>query len=133
MIIKLNRKVGAATAQIEIEEKDNKDALALMCFFSEPDYCFLCKGTNLKWESNKAQTDQGTFTYIKRRCLNPACKATSTMGEYKTGGFFWKPFECIKNKRKSDSVDCPVMRGSHVLLIHYPCQVDKHGRIILNK
>jgi len=93
MEIKVNKQIGGATVQFGIDEKDDDVALSLVAFLTEPDFCFLCKETKLKWEVNKAKTDTGNFTYIKRRCLNPNCRATSTMGKYKDGGYFWKNWE----------------------------------------
>lgn len=99
MEIQVKKTLGNSEMTFTIEEKDTKDALALASFFTQPDYCGLCKSRNgdtrysVVWDSNKAQTDDGTFTYIKRKCLNPNCLATSTMGEYKGGGYFWKKWE----------------------------------------
>src|SRR3990167_6008544 len=101
MNIKINKKIGLNTMQIEIDEKNDKEALAKALVYVQPDYCGLCKGQNVIWDSNKAKDKKsgGTFTYIKRKCLNKDCLATSTLGEYKDGGYFWKPFE-IYNKEE---------------------------------
>ena len=96
MEIKVQKKIGNDTVNFTIEEKDNKDGLALMCFLTTKDYCNLdgFKESPVFWESNKANTDSGTFTYIKRKCFSKDGKiATSTMGEYKEGGYFWKSWE----------------------------------------
>lgn len=104
-MLKINKKVGNNTVEVEIDEKSPKEEIAKMCFWLTPDYCFLCKGSNIIWETNKAKTTDGTFTYVKRKCVNPECIAknggtcaTSTMGEYKEGGFFWKNWEVFKGK-----------------------------------
>jgi hypothetical protein len=97
-MLKINKKIGLNTVEIEIDEKTPKDEIAKMCFWLTPDYCFLCKGQNIVWETNTAKTADGSFTYIKRKCINPACKASSTMGEYKAGGYFWKNWEIYKPK-----------------------------------
>ncbi|MCK9370639.1 hypothetical protein M0R04_12075 [Candidatus Dojkabacteria bacterium] len=77
--------------EVEIDERDDKEALAKATVFMQKDVCGLCKSDDITWESNKGQNEKGSFTYIKRRCNK--CNATSTLGSYKTGGFFWKAFE----------------------------------------
>jgi hypothetical protein len=111
-MLTINKKIGANTVQVVIDEKKPKDELAKMCFWLTPDYCFLCKGQNIVFEANNAKTADGTFTYIKRKCINPECIqknggtcATSTMGEYKDGGFFWKQWEVFKGKSQVDEDD----------------------------
>lgn len=110
MNIKINKKIGDNAIQIEIDEKDNKEAIAQMTFWATRDICLhegddgkRCYSNNIIWESNKAKTNDGTFTYIKRRCLT--CGATSTMGEYKEGGYFWKPWEIYKSKDQVSESD----------------------------
>jgi len=85
---------------LEIEEAKDKDAIAKAVPFLTPDICLWkgpnndqtpCYGDRILWETNPANTDEGQFMYIKRRCLK--CRATSTMGEYKMGGYFWKNWE----------------------------------------
>lgn len=108
MEIKVQKKLGNSMLEVSIEEKNDKDAIAKALIFTQPDYCPLCKGTNIVWDSNKANTAEGTFTYIKRRCLN--CKATSTLGEYKAGGYFWKPWEIYEKKEtKKDNQEIPIV------------------------
>lgn len=110
-MIKVHKKVGNNTVEVEIDEKDPKEEMARMAFWLTPDYCFLCKGSNIVWESNKAKTENGTFTYIKRKCINPECikqnggVASSTMGEYKEGGYFWKNWEVYKGNGKVSEED----------------------------
>ncbi len=96
MDIKVKKQLQNSMLEINIEEKEDKEALAKALVFTQPDYCPLCKGKNIAWEANKVNTDDGTFTYIKRKCLNKDCLASSTLGEYKSGGFFWKPWEIYK-------------------------------------
>lgn len=84
--------------------------MARMTFWTTEDICLykkqdgkFCYSQRIVWESNKAKTDDGTFTYIKRRCL--ACGATSTMGEYKEGGFYWKGWEIYKKSNQTSDED----------------------------
>jgi len=97
MQIKINRDMGGnASMEIECEGKDEKEAIAKALFFTQPDVCGKCKGTDIVWGSNKAKTDEGMFTYIKRKCTK--CGAESTAGEYKEGGLFWKSWEIYQPK-----------------------------------
>lgn len=80
----------------ESTQKTEKEAIAKATFFTQPDYCGLCKGNNIVWNSNKAATKDGSgvFNYIKRKCSK--CGAESTAGKYKDGGLFWKAWEIYK-------------------------------------
>jgi len=93
MIIRIDKKIGVNTMVIEIDEKDEKDALARATFYLQPDYCSNFSKTNIVWNSNRAksQKDGKEYTYIKRKCLS--CGAESVAGEYVSGGLFWKKFE----------------------------------------
>ena len=95
MEIKVKRNFPHSHSQMEInvEEKDPKEALAMATVFTEPDKCLNCGNTEgIIWQANKAKSDKGGyFTYVKRIC--PKCKASSSLGEYVTGGFFWKNWE----------------------------------------
>ena len=95
MNIKINKTIGSGTVQFEFEEEDTKKSIGLVSVLTSPDYCGNCKKTNIIYDQNLAQTDEGAFLYIKRRCLS--CTATSTLGEYKQKmGFFWKKWEIYK-------------------------------------
>lgn len=99
MQIKITKSFGPNTnLEIEVEDKKDRDAIAKALFFTEPDQCGLCGGDDIVWRSNKAQEKDGNgmFTYIKRYCLKPGCRAQSTAGEYKDGGFFWKAWEIYR-------------------------------------
>lgn len=93
MKILIKRKVNNAVMEVEIEEKQDKDALRKAMFFTAPDYCFECKSEKIVWSANEAKSkkDGAMYTYIKRRCTS--CGAQSTAGDYKDGGMFWKRFE----------------------------------------
>lgn len=94
MNIKIQKQIQNTKLDIEIEDRSDKEALAKALFFAAPDKCGLCEGQNVYWNANKSKDDKGqSFTYIKRVCANPNCQAASTMGEYQTGGFFWKKWE----------------------------------------
>lgn len=112
MEISIKRKFQGGVMDVKIDEKEDKEAIAKATFFMKPDYCGKCKKTNIIWESNKAKTDDGTFTYIKRKCLN--CGATSTAGEYKEGGFFWKNWEIYEGNKKGPKDDVGDVDGIDV-------------------
>lgn len=105
MKIIVKKQLQKAMLEVEIEEKSEKEAIAKALFFAQPDYCGLCKGQNIIWDYNKATTEDGTFTYIRRRCL--ACKGVSTAGEYKTGGLFWKAWEIYQPKQQPQNQQNP--------------------------
>ena len=96
MKITVKKNLGNAILEVICEGKDEKETIARATFFTQPDYCGLCKGTNIVWASNKAKTKDGMFTYIKRKCLK--CGAESTAGEYKEGGLFWKEWDIYKRE-----------------------------------
>jgi len=96
MKIIVKKQLGNAILEVECEGKNEKEALAKATFFTQKDICGKCKGTNVVWTSNKAKTEDGMFTYIKRKCLS--CGAESTAGEYKEGGLFWKEWAIFQPK-----------------------------------
>lgn len=95
MQITIQKQIGKANLTFVVEEDKTIDALVRASTFTTiPDKCGKCKGVDVTLEANKADK----FTYIKVKCLNTQCRATSTMGSYQDGtGHFWKPFE-IYNK-----------------------------------
>jgi len=94
MKILIAKRLGNSTMSVEIEERQDKEAMLKAAFFLTPDVCGLCDGINVIWEGRRAKTDNGMFTYISRRCLK--CAAQSTAGEYKDGGYFWKKWEIYR-------------------------------------
>jgi len=93
MKIKLIKTIGDSKLEIETEEKDIKIALANVLLLTQKDKCSKCGSEEIEFHTNKATTEDGTFIYVKRKCMNKTCNASSTMGEYKGGGFFWKEWE----------------------------------------
>lgn len=94
MIAKGNLKIGQSAFQFEVEEKDDKEALLKVIALASPrTNCNLCDTHGLETkhlEARKVTTEKGTFVYISVVCK---CGAKSTLGEYKTGGYFWKEYE----------------------------------------
>ena len=89
------QKMGNTSLEVTINEKEEKEALAKALIFTQPDVCGLCKKENIVWKANKVNIkEKDTHTYIKRRCLS--CGAVSVLGEFKTGGYFWKKWTKYK-------------------------------------
>jgi len=105
MIIKIKKNFGNTQVELEVLAEKEKDALARALFYAESDVCLyknnekICGSRLIVWQANKAKTDDGIYTYIKRRCL--ACGATSMAGEYKEGGYYWKKWEKYDGGDKS--------------------------------
>lgn len=91
MKIEVTKQFNTSAMKITIEDSDMKKCLQKALVYTQPDVCGLCKSTEIRWDTNKAQTDDGEFIYVKRICRK--CGATSTMGDYKGGGNFWKQWE----------------------------------------
>lgn len=110
MVIKINKKIGDATVQFEVDERDDNKAFAMLAFLTEPDYCWL-KGfeeSPIKWNVRKAKGEKGEFTFVERKARSVDGKwATSSMGEYKDGGYFWKKWEVYEPTQKSQEDEIP--------------------------
>jgi len=90
-MIKIKKKYLDTELEVVVEGRDLKEALLKATVFTIKDYCALCDSEEIALDGNK--TGEG-HTYIKRKCLNPECKATSTLGTYKDGsGYFWNKWE----------------------------------------
>lgn len=96
MKINVTKKFPNADMTIQIEDSDDKKSLAKALIFTQPDQCFLCKNTDIRWDSNTAQTDEGSFIYVKRICRK--CGAQSNLSSYKAGGYFWNKWEVYTPK-----------------------------------
>jgi len=94
MKITINKQIGKSKLVFETEGNKAIDALvAATAFTTMPDRCTKCGGDDVVLDSNKADN----YTFIKVRCQNSSCRATSTMGTYKDqSGHFWKDFEIFQ-------------------------------------
>lgn len=94
-----NLTLGSSSFQFEVEEKDDKETLLKAIGLATPRlYCNVCKASGADTKAlnaRKSKTDDGEFTYISVRCQ---CGASSTLGSYKSGGYFWKEFEAYEVK-----------------------------------
>ena len=90
--ISVNKKIGKSNFTFWVDDEDFREALAEASFYAgTPDKCGLCGEDNVTLDSNRTQEG---YLYVKVRCLNPDCKAASTLGVYKDNkGGFWKQFE----------------------------------------
>ena len=73
---------------LEIEERDERLMLHKAIALTNPrTFCNVCKATEgFKLGSHKS--GEYVFTYVECKC-----GAKSNLGEYKSGGYFWKEFE----------------------------------------
>jgi len=87
-------KVGGVVYEFEADEKDELDSLNKVITLANPrHYCNICKDDGLDnkyFMTNKSTTEKGTFTFVSIKCK---CGAKSALGQYKTGGYFWKDYE----------------------------------------
>lgn len=98
MEIKVQKQLGRSALIVNIDDKNDKEALAKALAFTQPDICGLCKKENIVWDAYKVNgKESDTYTYIKRKCLS--CGAVSALGEYKTGGYFWNKWEIYKKDK----------------------------------
>lgn len=89
MQIKIKRKIGDSELEFSIDEKEDISALVkASSITSIPNRCSLCLSDQIHLSSNR--TKEG-FIFIKIIC--DKCFAQSNMGQYKTGGIFWKKFD----------------------------------------
>lgn len=118
MQIEVKRTIGTnCEAKFLIDEKEDKDALLMLAFLSEPLYCHLdgFKDKAVKLSARRVKGKEGTenagktFTYIQREAYNPETKqrATSVMGEYQEGGYYWKQWEVYTPEGASSSEETP--------------------------
>ena len=88
MKILVKKAVGKVQFEFEVEAEKGFDALFnASTLAATPDVCGLCKSTDVVLTGNRAKE----YKFVKVRCTS--CTATSTLSEYKAGGYFWKEFE----------------------------------------
>lgn len=94
MIVKATVNIGGQQVQFEADEKDEMEAMHKVIALSNPHTtCNICNDqglANKKFTTNKHTGEKGTFTFVNIKCK---CGARSSLGEYKTGGYFWKAYE----------------------------------------
>ena len=100
----VKKKIGKSELIVNFDAAKTKEGLANAAFFATtPDKCGICGSDNITLDHNT--TEEG-YLYVKIRCLNPECRATSTLGTYKDDkGYFWKKFEKYIPKDASSPVE----------------------------
>lgn len=92
MEIRTSFLIGGVKYEFNFEEPKELDGLHKSTVLSNPKtHCNICDNAgkeNFKLDSNK---DKEGNTYINVLCMS--CGAKSKLGQYKTGGYFWKDFE----------------------------------------
>lgn len=103
MIVKVNVKLGFASYQFEIDEQKEIEALHKAIVLANPRHrCNECGNDNpsdMYFTSNK---DKDGNTYVNVKCAK--CGAKSKLGQYKTGGYFWKDFEKYTPKKSETTL-----------------------------
>ena len=112
MQIQINKKVGDTEFKFIVEGRNAFEALQEAAQVSSiPDYCPFCKGDEaLQLEMSKAKSEKGEFTFVYIKCKS--CLAKAQIGQFKSGGVFWKRFEKYEGKndpKKSSDYDVPVI------------------------
>lgn len=115
MLGKVNKKLGDTMYQFEVDGKDVIDVLSDMAQLSSmPDYCPLCKSSFCNLEMNKAKDDKGgEYTFVYVRCKK--CNAKAQMGQYKSGGIYWKKFEKFEKGGTSYQGGLPEIQEDDIL------------------
>lgn len=85
----------SSNVTIEIEEQNEMETIHKAIVLSSPrKKCNVCGKTYVFLTSNK---DKEGNVYVNNRC--GGCGATSKLGQYKTGGYFWREFEKYEPKK----------------------------------
>lgn len=104
MIVKSTLTIGGTEFEFQSEEKDDKEALLRAISLATPrTFCNICRDNgmeNKRLLARRAETEKGSFIYISVKCK---CDASSTLGEYKQGGYFWKEYEVYQKKETKDN------------------------------
>lgn len=84
--------IGGAEFIFEADEKDELETLSkVITMGNAPTSCGICESEDVHFSSNKSTSEKGTFVFVKVICKK--CGARSNLGQYKTGGYFWKGWE----------------------------------------
>jgi hypothetical protein len=97
MQVQATKKMGEATFTFTFEGTDLKDALFKASFLMDKDDVW---GVGFESFKNKPvwykvrKTKEGDLIYVERKCRDEAGRiASSTLGTYKQGGYFWHAWE----------------------------------------
>ena len=105
MKITIERTLGLDKYTFELEAAKGKDALMMAGVFGDmPTRCSLC-GSTVRLASHKAKG----YNFVDIKCNKEECGAYAGLGEYKAGGYYWKPFEIYEGKATKDAGEIPVV------------------------
>jgi hypothetical protein len=109
MIAKVNFQIGGSKYQFEIDEKDEMDTLHKSIVLSSPrKKCTNCGDVGLDAKYLTSNKNKEGHTFVNVKCGK--CGATSKLGQYKAGGYFWHEYDLYKPEesketKKSDAAD----------------------------
>lgn len=102
MIGRATFRVGDVNYEIEVEEKDVKDTLLNLIVLSNPPlYNPITKNGDPRKFKLDARKDKDGNVYIN--CVDKTDGSASSLGTFKSGGYFWKPFERWQDKKEEGS------------------------------
>jgi hypothetical protein len=100
MVLQASKKMGDATFTFTFEGTDLKEALFKAAFLLDEDKIPTWKEELKEFQGlpvvyKVRKTKEGDLIYVERKVYNPTTKksATSTLGTYKQGGYFWKDWD----------------------------------------
>jgi len=97
MKLEVSKKMGEATFKFEFEGTDLKEALFKASFLMAKDDVWGAGLESFKGKPvwfNVRKTKEGDLIYVERKCRDEAGRiASSNLGTYKQGGYFWKSWE----------------------------------------
>jgi len=93
MKINISKKIGNDTYVFQVDKEKDFDALAdAGVLASMPTQCGSCGSREVNLSSNRSKE----FVFVYMQCNK--CGAKSQLGQYKSGGFFWKKWEIYQPK-----------------------------------
>lgn len=83
--------IGGVKFTFDIEERGEMDTLHKAAVLTSPRAKCICGEVGLASKKLISNKDSEGNTYVNVVCTK--CGAKSKLGQYKTGGYFWKEFE----------------------------------------
>jgi hypothetical protein len=100
MTLQVSKKMGDATFKFTFEGTDIKDALFKAAFLMDEDKIPTWKEELKEFQGQPVvykvrKTKEGDLVYVERKVYSKTSKniASSNLGTYKQGGYFWKDWE----------------------------------------
>lgn len=108
MQIQVQKKMGDAMFTFTFDGSDIKEALFKAAFLMDKDEVWGAGMESFKGRPvwfNVRKTKEGDLIYVERKCRDESGRiATSTMGTYKNGGYFWHQWEIYDPNNASHKV-----------------------------